>query len=391
MAIAYFDCFAGAGGDMIVASLVHAGADAAALLSELKKLRLPSCDISLESLTRAGIVARKFNVRAAPEHHHRHLADIVELIDGADLPPRAAARAKAIFERLAQAEAKVHATAVENVHFHEVGAADSILDIVGACVAMDLLAIDAVYCSPIPTGSGLVKMDHGTFPVPAPATAELLRDAPTYGGDIEGEMTTPTAAAVLTTLAKHFGPLPPMRVAAVGYGAGSRFQEEFPNLLRVFVGQSDEAGDADAALELSANIDDCTGEILGATIEQLLAAGCLDAWATPIVMKKSRPAWMLSALCAPGDADRVRQILFSETTTFGIRCVPCRRTKLERRHETVETPYGPIRIKIGSQGGAVQTASPEFGDCRQAAACHHVSIKEVFEAARSAYRVGASK
>ena len=263
--IAYFDCFAGAGGDMIVASLLHAGAGADALRNALAGLKL-AATFSAKPVNRGGIGGLQFEVQAEHEHHHRGLGDILAMIGSAGLPPRVADRAKRIFTRLGEAEAKIHGLPVEKVHFHEVGAADSIMDIVGACVAMELLGIERVLCSPIPTGRGMVTMAHGTFPVPAPATAELLRGVPLAAGDIEGEMTTPTAAAILTTLAESFGPLPAMKVASIGYGAGSRFQENYPNLLRVFVGRADNSGDSDSVIELSANIDDCTGEILGATM-----------------------------------------------------------------------------------------------------------------------------
>jgi hypothetical protein len=316
------------------------------------------------------------------------------MIDRAGLSPATVDRAKRIFTRLGQAEAKVHNIPVEKVHFHEVGAADSIMDIVGACVALELLGVDAIHCSPIPVGSGTVAMAHGVFPIPAPATAELLKGVPIAASNMGGELTTPTAAAILSTLCGSFGPLPPMLVKSVGYGAGSRSQENYPNLLRVFVGEPSQDDSADSVVELSANIDDCSGEIIGATIEKLISSGCLDAWASPIVMKKSRPAWMLCALCLPQDVVAAERIIFSETTTFGIRRNNLQRTKLQRRHETVETAYGPIRIKIGSTvgsppsgqcGGQVLTASPEFGDCRQAAISHNASLREVIQAAQLEY------
>jgi uncharacterized protein (DUF111 family) len=228
-------------------------------------------------------------------------------------------------------------------------------------------------------------MAHGVFPIPAPATAELLKGVPIATSNMDGELTTPTAAAVLSTLCGSFGSLPSMLVKSVGYGAGSRSQENYPNLLRVFVGEPSQDDSADGVVELSANIDDCSGEIIGATIEKLISSGCLDAWASPIMMKKSRPAWMLCALCLPQDVVAAERIMFSETTTFGIRRSNLQRTKLQRRHETVETPYGPIRIKIGHRGGQVLTASPEFGDCRQAAASHNASLRQVIQAAQLEY------
>jgi uncharacterized protein (TIGR00299 family) protein len=397
--IVYFDCFAGAAGDMIVGALLDAGADFAALKAALAGVTASGYDLRAEKVNRGGLVGSKFHVDLHTDdhdhkhdhhddhghHHHRGLTEILAMIDAAGLPPRAAARAADIFRRLGAAEAKVHGVPVEQVHFHEVGAIDSIMDIVGACVAMELLNIDRLLCSPIPTGSGTVQTAHGLLPVPAPATAELLVGCVTTAGGPTGECTTPTAAAILSTLAEGYGPLPAMRVAKVGYGAGSRTDGPGPNLLRAFVGEAYDDGGVDSVVELSANIDDCSGEIIGSTIGLLLEAGCLDAWATPAVMKKSRPAWVLSALCLPADVDAAESVMFRQTTTFGIRRRACGRTKLLRRHETVETMYGPIRVKIGSREGQVITVSPEFADCAEAAKSHHASVREVMAAAQAAW------
>lgn len=403
--IAYFDCFAGAGGDMIVAALLDAGAPFDELHKRLAGMGL-HVGLSVEKVNRGGIWGSKFNV-GAEEHshhhdeshggvsgghhddgHHRGLSQILAMIEGAGLSAVTTDRAKRIFTRLGQAEAKVHNMPLEQVHFHEVGAADSIMDIVGACVALELLGVNEIRCSSIPVGSGTVAMAHGIFPIPAPATAELLKGVPIAASSVADELTTPTAAAILSTLCAGFGPLPSMVVKSVGYGAGTRSQEGYPNLLRIFVGEPAQDDSADSVVELSANIDDCSGEIIGATIEKLISSGCLDAWASPIVMKKSRPAWMLCALCLPQDVGAVEHIMFSETTTFGIRRNNLQRTKLQRRHETVETSFGPIRIKVGQRGEQVLTASPEFGDCRQAAASHNASLRQVIQAAETEYRRG---
>ncbi|MHC4561831.1 MAG: nickel pincer cofactor biosynthesis protein LarC [Planctomycetota bacterium] len=388
MTVAYFDCFAGAAGDMIVGALIDAGADVDALGRELAKLSVDGATTSAKPAQRGGIGGTWFRVMPAErDQPHRHLSGIIEMIDKAQLPTRAAKRAKAAFTRLAEAEAAIHGTDIENVHFHEVGAIDSIVDIVGACVALELLGVDTIVCSSVPVGSGTIRCDHGVMPAPAPATARMLATAgaPTRALDVDGEVTTPTAAALLTTLADTFGPLPAMTVSAVGYGAGSREGGPLPNLLRVFIGRGGELGTADTVVELAANLDDCTGELIGATIDRLLSAGCLDAWATPAVTKKSRPAWTLSALCHPGDVDAAEAIMLTETTTFGVRRRLCQRTMLTRRHETVETQFGPIRVKIGSRGGSVLTASPEFEDCRSAADAHHAAVKDVLAAAQAAY------
>ena len=386
MKIAYFDCFAGAGGDMIVGALIDAGADADALGAELAKLHAEFY-IRCEPVRRGGIAGVRFYVDAKPgEKPNRHLADVCEMIDSAGVPGPAAERAKEIFTRLAQAEAKVHQVEIDEVHFHEVGAVDSIADIVGACVALQLLRIERVLCSPIAVGSGTVRCDHGEFPVPAPATAELLVGVPTAKGAPEGEATTPTGAAVLTTLAESYGPLPPMTVQAVGYGAGACEGGDVPNLLRVFVGEFSSDGTADSVVEVSANIDDCSGEVIGATIEKLLSAGCVDAWAMPIFMKKSRPAWVLSALCEPRDLPEAERIIFTETTTFGVRRRVCTRRKLDRSWETVETRYGPIRMKLGRLDERIVTASPEFADCLAAAEAHHVPARTVIHEAEATFR-----
>lgn len=406
MALAYFDCFAGSGGDMIVAALIDAGAGLDGIRAEIAKLGLGTVELTARRVHRGGLTGLHFQVRqqqngeehchdAAQPPHHRHLAEILEMIARAGLAGRAgraAERAARIFTRLGEAEAKVHNIAVEEVHFHEVGAVDSIVDVVAACVALELLDVDRVISSPIPLGSGTVRCEHGVLPVPAPATAELVRGAATCPGESGqsggggGELTTPTAAAILTTLAESYGPIPAMSVASIGYGAGTRDGGPVPNLLRVFLGQPDPDGQADTVVELTANIDDCPGEILGAAMQRLLAAGCLDAWAVPIVMKKSRPAWMLSALVHPGDVTEAERILFAETTTFGIRRRVCQRSKLQRHWETVETPYGPIRVKVGRREGRTIIAAPEFDECAQAAERHGTSVRDVQAAAQAAYR-----
>jgi hypothetical protein len=391
MRLAYFDCFSGASGDMIVGALLDAGLDMDALRAALAGLKLPGCTISAEQVRRAGLAATKFNVQLTAPQPPRRLSGILQLIDAANLPARAAERAKAIFLRLGQAEAKVHALPLEEVHFHEVGAADSIIDVVGAAAGMELLGIEEVHCSPLPVGSGVIKTEHGLLPVPAPATAELLKGAALAAWEAPepaGELTTPTGAAVLTALARDYGGPPAMELAGVGYGAGAREHPTVPNLLRVLIGSAAEPGWVDTVVELSANLDDCTGEVLGATMEKLLQAACLDAWCAPIYMKKSRPAWTLSALCLPRDADAVERMIFAETTTLGVRRRTCRRSKLARRHVTVETAYGPIRVKVGLAGTerTELTATPEFADCAAAGAAHGVPLKEVMAAAMTAFR-----
>jgi len=390
MSTAYFDCFGGAAGDMIVAAMIDADAKLAELREQLARLGLEGYSLTAENVTRGGIGGTLFSVEVDHEsdhhHHGRHLSQILEMVDRAGYGERVDNRIRRIFRRLAEAEAKVHRTTPEKIHFHEVGAVDSIVDIVGAAVALELLDVDRVLCSPIPMGSGRITCAHGVLPVPAPATAELMRDGVIAPSEDEGELCTPTGAAVLTTLADEFCPLPAMAVDAIGYGAGRREDPGRINLLRVFVGSEDVGGQVDTACELTANIDDASGEVVGSAMGAILAAGALDVWATPITMKKSRPAVQVSVLCAPSDADAIEEILFRQTTTIGVRRRLCTRTRLERRHETVETPYGAIRMKVSGRRGCDYTVAAEFDDCQRAAEAHNVPVKEIQAAAMAIYR-----
>jgi len=393
MKIAYFDCFHGAGGDMIVASLIDAGADAAALRSQLDALRLDGYRLTIEPVKKQGFAATRFQVTVdpSPAREHRHLKHIVEIVNGSPLSPPVKERSIRVFTRLAEAEAKVHGTTIEKVHFHEVGAVDAIVDVVGAVTALDLLGVERVVCSPVPVGSGTIKCEHGTMPVPAPAVAELLRGVPLLASSETGELTTPTAAALLTTLAAEFGPMPAMRIDAVGYGAGTRDGDRLPNLLRVFVGEADESAgspdgtDTDEVVKLETNLDDATPQQIGHCLERLRAQGALDAYVVPIQMKKSRPGAMLTVLCAPGRAGEMERIIFAETPTFGIRRQRMTRSILRRRFESVTTPFGTVRVKIG-EGEGVQTAAPEYEDCRAAAEAHGVALRDVISAVMETWR-----
>jgi len=386
MRLAYFDCFSGAGGDMIVASLVDAGADVDELRRQLARLPVEGYSLCIDKTNKQGFAATRFDVKLEdqPNQPHRHLKDIVEIIEACELSDSVKNKAVRVFERLATAEAAVHGTTIDQVHFHEVGAVDAIVDVVGAAIALELLGVDGIVCSPIPTGSGTVQCDHGTLPVPAPAVAELLKGIPVAACDEVGELTTPTAAAVLTTLADTFGPLPAMTLREVGYGAGAREGHTRPNVLRVMIGEAPGSGDADQIAVLETNLDDASPQIVAHCIEQLLSEGALDAYAVPIHMKKSRAGVLLTVLC---DHDRIcamERILFAETTTFGIRRYTVQRSKMHRRHETVNTPYGQVRIKLG-QWQDVSTASPEFEDCRAAANRHGVSLRAVIAATNIAW------
>ncbi len=391
MKVAYFDCFCGAAGDMIVGACLDAGADEAFLRTELAKLRLTEVDLQIEKVTKNGISATSFTphiTEPSPAPKHRHLPHIIDLIQQAQLSDTVKSQAVRIFERLAQAEAKIHATDPEKIHFHEVGAADAIMDIVGACVAMESLGVNKIYASPLTVGSGTVKCAHGVLPIPAPATAELIKGIPLRSSEAQGELLTPTGAAILTTLAEEFGPLPAMTIERIGYGAGQRDLENIPNVLRVLMGQAN-AGIADLITDevvvLEANLDDATPELIGHVAEQLLQAGALDVFCTSIAMKKNRPGSQISVLAQSTDVTRLETILLTESTTFGVRRHTCVRSTLPREIRTVDTEYGPIRIKVGFLDSRPVTVSPEYDDCAQAAQKYQTPLKKVFTAALTAY------
>jgi pyridinium-3,5-bisthiocarboxylic acid mononucleotide nickel chelatase len=390
--IAYVDSFAGLAGDMFVAALLDAGLELSALQEALEGLALEGFAVEAEAVQRGGMAGTQFHVRVTQEQHvHRHLSDIVAILDESTLSKSVTKNAKAVFHRLAEAEAQAHGCPIEQVHFHEVGAIDSIVDIVAACIGLELLDISEIQASPIPLGSGTVKCAHGIMPVPAPATAHLVRGFDVYAGPNSGEATTPTGAALVTALAQSQGALPAMQISEMGYGAGSRDDGAVPNLLRIVLGTSSADGEADAMLELSANVDDTTGEILGATIEALLDSGCVDAWATPATMKKSRPGWVLSCLCDVNRAPAIRDIFFGQCGTLGVRERSVSRRKLLRRFDTVQTEYGAVRIKVGLRGKTPVSHKCEFADCAAAAASHHVSPREVQLAALGAWREGGQR
>jgi len=369
---------------MMLGALVDTGVDLEPIQAGIASLGLANCRLVAREVKRKGFRATKVDVEHDPEHAHRHLHHITDMIDGSDLTDRQKDLARRIFQRLADAEAKVHGTTVQKVHFHEVGAVDSIADIVGSAIGFDLLAVDRVHCSPIPTGFGSIQIAHGRVSVPAPATAELLQGIPLAPSRIESELTTPTGAAIVATVADEFGHLPVMRVDRVGYGAGTRDFDEQANVARLFVGQSDEPVESDQIWMLETNLDDVSGEVIGYTTQQLLDAGALDVYTTAIQMKKNRPAVMLSVICQAEHTERLEGILFRETTTLGIRRWPVGRHKLQRRAVAVETPWGKIDGKLARVGDQ-HRFSPEYEACRQVAAAHGVPLKDVYEAAQNAY------
>jgi uncharacterized protein (TIGR00299 family) protein len=389
----YFDCFAGISGDMTLGALVAAGADARALKERLALLDLDGYEIEFETVDRSGISATRAVVNVTKdEKPHRHLRDVLRIIEGSRLGDSVKQRASKIFTRLAEAEARVHNVAIERVHFHEVGAVDAIVDVVGACIGFELLGVERFSASALHVGSGMVEMEHGRFPVPPPAVAELLRGAPVYSTEIRGELVTPTGAAIVATLCESFGPLPRMRVEASGYGAGTREYEKFPNVLRVIVGETAGAGNvvagdkSDEELTIvETNLDDVSPQVLGYLMECALASGALDCYFTNVQMKKGRPGVLVSILCLPRERDALTRLLFEETPTLGVRSYEVRRRALERESVTVETEFGRIAVKVGRMSGRVLSATPEYEECREAALRAGVALRVVQEEARAAY------
>ena len=386
--VAYLDCSSGISGDMTLAALLDAGVDLDALNRAVGSLGLPGLRLRTAEVKKQGFRATQLHVESEPEPSDRRLRDILAMIDGGQLSARQKDLARRIFTVLAQAEARVHGVAVEAVRFHEVGAADSIADIVGAAVGWDLLGVDRIVASPVPTGRGRIKIAHGECSIPAPATAELLRGIPLAESAIESELTTPTGAAILATVADSFGPLPAMKIERIGYGAGHRDFAERPNILRLLVGEliEESAGaDADQVCVLETNLDDTSGELVGYCISRLWDAGALDVYTTAIQMKKNRPAVKLTVLCHLGDAAAMEDIVFCETSTLGVRHWTAVRRVLRRQPHSVATPWGSVEGKIGWLRDAVPRFAPEFESCRRVAMAHHVPLQEVYEAAQKAF------
>lgn len=387
MKTAYLDCASGISGDMTLGALVDAGADLAAIQAGIDSLGLPSCKLVTTEVKKRGFRATQLTVAHEPEHAHRHLHHITAMIDRSTLTPRAQELAKAIFTRLGEAEAKVHGTTIQKVHFHEVGAVDSIADIVGSAIGFDLLGIEQVIASPIPTGTGFITIAHGRCSIPAPATAELLCGIPLADFSVEGELTTPTGAAIVATLATEFGPLPAMTVQSIGYGAGQK-DFDHPNLLRLLLGESARASSGllrDTIILLETNLDDLPGESIGYCVERLWKAGALDVSLTPIQMKKGRPAVLLAVQSRPADADALEAILFRETTTLGVRRQSLQRHVLRREAIEVETPWGPVCGIAATLPDGSHRFSPEYDACRQIANEKRIALSDVQTAAMAAF------
>ncbi|MGH7363125.1 MAG: nickel pincer cofactor biosynthesis protein LarC [Candidatus Methylomirabilales bacterium] len=402
MRIAYFDCFSGVAGDMILGALVDAGVPLTVLKEAVAALGLPGLEVEARKVMRGGFATTKVDVLTGepsreadpglvdaghpPHHSHRRLPDILEVLRASRLPEATRERAAAIFTRLAAAEAAVHGSAPEAVHFHEVGARDAIADVVGAVAGLAALGADRVEASPLNLGGGRIATAHGTLPVPAPGTLELLKGIPCYGSPVEAELTTPTGAAILATVAAAFGPPPLLTVRAVGYGAGTRELTGQPNCLRLILGDSPDPGATDEVAVLEANIDDMSPQLFEPLMEDLFAAGALDVYLTPVIMKKSRPATVLTVLAEAGAEGRLAPLILQGSTTFGLRLSRRGRLRLAREIRTVETPYGAVAVKVGRLGERTVQVSPEFEECRRVAAAAGVPVRAVLEAAREAAR-----
>ncbi len=408
MRIAYLDCFSGISGDMFLGALLDAEPALAATLEKTVAALDVGARLEMARVNRSGIMATKVDVivggekdqpRKAHHHHgreHQHtrgLDEIRQLIARAPVSDAARQAATSIFEKLGAAEAKIHGISVQQVHFHEVGAADAIVDIVGAAVSAGALGVDEWVCSPLNVGGGTVECAHGRFPVPAPATVELLKGAPVYSSGVEAELVTPTGAAIVSVLARRFAAFPAMKVAATGYGAGSR---EFPghaNVLRLTLGEVAERSDLveEAVCVLEANLDDLSPQVIGYVMDRALAEGALDVFGAPVHMKKSRPGLVLTVLTKPEDASRLARLLFAETSTLGVRMRQERRQALAREHVAVQTPWGEVRVKVARLNGVITNYAPEYDDCRRLAAAHHIPLKEVMQEAVRAYRAHAEQ
>jgi uncharacterized protein (TIGR00299 family) protein len=392
MRIAYLDCASGISGDMTLGALVDAGADLAAIQAGIDSLGLAGCRLVASEVKKRGFRATQIVVEHEPEQAHRHLHHIAAMIDRSQLSPRARDVALRIFHKLAEAEAKVHGTTIDKVHFHEVGAADSIADIVGAAIGFDLLGIERIVCSPLPTGHGYIEIAHGRCSIPAPATGELLRGIPLAPLAAEGELTTPTGAAIVAALASDFGPLPSMTVDRIGYGAG---QKDFPqpNILRLLLGtqttsitSGNHLPQVESIVLLETNLDDCPGDAIGHAVERLFSVGAVDVAVTPIQMKKGRPGVLVSVQARPDEADALEAVLFAETTTLGVRRIAVLRTVLAREPHEVVTPWGPIAGKIAHLPNGSLRFAPEYEACHRVSAEHGMPLAQVVAAARSAFR-----
>jgi pyridinium-3,5-bisthiocarboxylic acid mononucleotide nickel chelatase len=388
MKLAYFDCFSGISGDMTLGALLDAGCDLAQLRADLRGLQVPGWELSSEKVWKNGMAATWARVKTEDQQRHRPLIAILQILRDSKLASPVRERASAIFRRLGEAEARVHDVPVEKIHFHEVGAVDAIVDIVGACIGFHMLGIEKFACSPLNVGGGTVKMAHGVLPVPAPATANLLQGKPTYSSGVQRELVTPTGAAIVAILCDSFGPQPPMSVSAIGYGAGAADLEGQPNVLRMMIGEATEKtvlGYDEEITVIEANLDDMNPQIYGYFQEKALASGALDVFTTPVQMKKNRPGTLLTVLCQPADAQTLMTLIFAETTTFGVRTHAAQRRVLPREFVKVNTSYGEVRIKLSRVNGRILHVAPEYDDCRKLAEEKNVPLQRVINEALLSY------
>jgi pyridinium-3,5-bisthiocarboxylic acid mononucleotide nickel chelatase len=394
MKSAYFDCFSGISGDMILGALLDAGLSLEHLRAELTTLEVPGWQIFAEKVWKNGMASTYAKVQTQDITTHRSLAVILQLLENSKLSAPVKSNATAIFRKLGEAEATVHDVPLEKIHFHEVGAIDAIVDIVGACIGFSALGIEKFACSPLNVGGGTAKMAHGILPVPAPATARLLLGKPTYSNGVQRELVTPTGAAIIVTLCESFGPQPPMTVSAIGYGAGTADLQNQPNVLRLMIGEAATKSTALAQEPISvleANLDDMNPQIYGYFLEKALAAGALDVFATAVQMKKNRPGMLVTVLCHPPDTEKLTKLLFEETTTLGVRSHTAERRILPREWVNVSTEFGEVRMKVARVNGRIQHASPEFEDCRKLAEQQNVPLHRIMEAAMRQWSARAEK
>ena len=385
MRAAYLDCFSGISGNMFLGALVDAGLPEAVLRDAIARIDLKGFSIKIKPVDKWGIRATHLDVDLTSKHHHRGLSDITKLIRAAELPDAVKEKACLVFERLGRAEAKVHGMPLEKVHFHEVGAVDAIIDIVGTVFGFHYLGVERIYCSPLRVGRGFVKAAHGIMPIPAPATAELLHGIPWYPGDIDKELVTPTGAALVAELCCGFGDRPGGFLAeTTAYGAGT-WDLVIPNVMRLSLGTLPEQKSSDEMWLLEANVDDSTPEVIAYAIDKLLTAGAVDAWITPIIMKKGRPAFLLSALCTEINKTAVEDVVFAETSSIGVRWQQIRRTVADRSMVDVQTEWGTVGVKVAERDGQVINVAPEFGDCRHLAEKSGAPLKKIYQAALQAW------
>ncbi len=385
----YLDCVGGVAGDMFLAALVDAGASLALVNAELEKLHIAGLRASVSRVERHSINCAHINVGWDHSSHHadsRSHASIRTLISGAGFADRVTARALATFQRLAEVEGRIHGVPVDDVHFHEVGSEDSIADVVGVCVALELLGVDEVQCSPLPLGRGFVRGAHGVLPLPAPATMELLRDVPIVGVDVEKELVTPTGAALVTTLSSKFGGLPSMSVSSIGYGAGGRDLAERPNIVRALIGTSSSVEKRSEVVLIETNLDDCSPELIPDAAAAATRAGALDVWTSPVFMKKGRPGFVVHAIARSTDSRAVADALLTETSALGVRMCTYERVELDRSFVQVAVSSEQVSVKIGKRDGRIMNIAPEHDDCAAVAAKLGLPVKEVFAQALVAAR-----